>query len=84
MQGVKNRISLKPVLLRLSLAGNLENPLMSFYWTKWLWTMGPPNPDWYCVSGLRSNGTEKKFKDKSDPSLSKIPLYLLRYPPYIK
>jgi hypothetical protein len=25
----------KPVLLRLSLVGNLEKPLLSLYWTEW-------------------------------------------------
>jgi hypothetical protein len=51
MQGGKNRIcrkrdECKPVLLRLSLAGNLEKPLMSLYGTEcglmegaWLWTV---------------------------------------------
>jgi hypothetical protein len=39
MQGGKNRIfrkrnECKPVLLRLSLAGNLEKPLMSLYGTE--------------------------------------------------
>jgi hypothetical protein len=40
MQGGKNwifaeRDKCKPVLLRLSLAGNLEKPLMSLYGTEW-------------------------------------------------
>ena len=51
MQGGKNwilpkEIKCKPVLQRLSLAGNLEKPLMSLYGTEWrdcglwLWTQG--------------------------------------------
>jgi hypothetical protein len=40
MQGGKNwilskEIKCKPVLLRLSLAGNMEKPLMSLYGTEW-------------------------------------------------
>jgi hypothetical protein len=39
-QGGKNLIfppidKCKPVLVRLSLAGNLEKPVMSFYWGEW-------------------------------------------------
>jgi hypothetical protein len=33
--GFAERDKCKPVLLRLSLAGNLEKPLMSLYGTEW-------------------------------------------------
>jgi hypothetical protein len=43
MQGTRNSIlpeetnarQMQTVLLRLSLGGNLEKPLMSLYWTEW-------------------------------------------------
>jgi hypothetical protein len=49
-----------PVLLTLSLVGNLEKPLMSLYGTEWREPMGPNGGSMAMDSGAGSDQTKSR------------------------